>query len=523
MKGKETRQALYRKYRSRSLDEVVGQSQVTDVLRRGLAQGKVAHAYLLTGPRGVGKTSIARILAHEINQLPYDDESTHLDIIEIDAASNNGVDDVRDLREKVQLAPVSAAKKIYIIDEVHMLSKPAFNALLKTLEEPPEHVVFILATTDLHKVPATIISRTQHFAFHSISPADLQAQLRKIADAEGMKIADEAIAAIAERGDGSFRDSISLLDQLSSFADESDGITLDLVETSLGLAKEATVHDLLNAVATHDVAAVVSQLTILEQSGIQPTILADQLITAIRLQLAERPQVVTLLDALLDVAPSSQPGLKLLTVLVAASRPKTTTAATSAVQPAITLPVPGPRLVTKPTKATPARVTPGGAAPTFDKISDFSKEGADQAAGPESSDLRSDSEGIRDDGSSVEVIKVKEESARQPAKRKTTGPITLDWEALLQATKANIALYTVLGKCDYELDGDTLTLYTGRKFNKTKLDDVKYIATLQEALAKQGADGLLIVTVPTAKPPADEKLAAIAAMMGGGQEVVLDE
>src|SRR5690606_5631429 len=133
--------AFYRKYRSKSLSEVVGQSHITDILSRSLKDGKVAHAYLFTGPRGVGKTSIARILAHEINGLPYTENEQHLDIIEIDAASNNGVEDIRDLRERVQLAPVSAAKKVYIIDEVHMLSKAAFNALLKTLEEPPEHVV----------------------------------------------------------------------------------------------------------------------------------------------------------------------------------------------------------------------------------------------------------------------------------------------------------------------------------------------------------------------------------------------
>ncbi|MGE5298776.1 MAG: AAA family ATPase, partial [Acidobacteriota bacterium] len=151
--------ALYRKYRSRSLDEIVGQEHITALLKRAIASGNVAHAYLLTGPRGVGKTSIARILAHEINELPYSEDATHLDIIEIDAASNNSVEDIRDLREKVMVAPSIAKKKIYIIDEVHMLSKSAFNALLKTLEEPPEHVVFILATTDVEKLPATIISR----------------------------------------------------------------------------------------------------------------------------------------------------------------------------------------------------------------------------------------------------------------------------------------------------------------------------------------------------------------------------
>ena len=160
--------ALYRKYRSKKLNEVVGQKHITTVLENALKQGKIAHAYLFTGPRGVGKTSIARILAHEINNLPYSEEDNHPDIIEIDAASNNGVDDIRQLRDNVQVAPFSAKYRVYIIDEVHMLSKAAFNALLKTLEEPPEHAVFILATTEAHKLPATIISRNQRFFFRFI-------------------------------------------------------------------------------------------------------------------------------------------------------------------------------------------------------------------------------------------------------------------------------------------------------------------------------------------------------------------
>ena len=186
-------QALYRKYRSKALADVVGQNHITDILTRALKSGRIAHAYLFTGPRGVGKTSVARILAHEINQLPYTDESNHLDIIEIDAASNNGVEDVRDLREKVQIAPVSASKKVYIIDEVHMLSKPAFNALLKTLEEPPEHIVFILATTDVEKLPATIISRTQRFGFRAISIDDAVRHLKHIAGEENITISDDAL------------------------------------------------------------------------------------------------------------------------------------------------------------------------------------------------------------------------------------------------------------------------------------------------------------------------------------------
>ena len=185
-------QALYRKYRSRNLSEVLGQDHITEILRAALEQGKIAHAYLLTGPRGVGKTSVARILAYEINKLPYDEDATHLDIIEIDAASNNGVDDIRNLREKSQVAPVSATKKVYIIDEVHMLSKQAFNALLKTLEEPPEHVVFILATTDADRLPATIISRVQQFYFHPIPTDVIAKQLARIAELEGFKIEPDA-------------------------------------------------------------------------------------------------------------------------------------------------------------------------------------------------------------------------------------------------------------------------------------------------------------------------------------------
>src|SRR6266540_3491740 len=160
--------ALYRTYRSKKLAEIVGQEHITTALNHALEKGMISHAYLFTGPRGVGKTSIARILAHEINGLPYDDDQTHLDIIEIDAASNRRIDEIRDLRDKVHVAPSSAKYKVYIINEVHMLTKEALNALLKTLEEPPAHVVFILATTEAHKLPETIISRTQRYAFKPV-------------------------------------------------------------------------------------------------------------------------------------------------------------------------------------------------------------------------------------------------------------------------------------------------------------------------------------------------------------------
>lgn len=469
--------ALYRKYRSRSLDEVVGQSQVTDILRRSLQQGRIAHAYLLTGPRGVGKTSIARILAHEINQLPYGGEETHLDIIEIDAASNNGVDDVRDLRDKVRLAPTSAAKKVYIIDEVHMLSKPAFNALLKTLEEPPAHVVFILATTDLHKVPATIISRTQHFAFHAIGPADIAAHLKKIAAAEKIKISDEALASIAARGDGSFRDSISLLDQMASFADDKEGITLELVESTLGLASSDAVDSLLGMVASRDVAGIIAKLDQLETEGIQPVVLADQLIRAVRLQLADQPSLVSLLDALLSVANSPQPQLKLLTVLVGAIKPKTAAMSVSKA-PAIVIEAPMPKTVAK-------------------------KPKAETKPEPKAE------------------IKTTEVASLPPTSNsKLPAPSDFDWTAIVEHVKKHaVALYGVLGKCEYQLENGTLTIYAGRKFNKTKLDQAKYLAQLHDALRETGVGELTIITLAETKPPEDADLAKVAVIMGGGKEV----
>lgn len=481
--------ALYRKYRPRSLDDFVGQSHVVEVLRRSLQQNKIAHAYLLTGPRGVGKTSIARILAHEINKLPYGGEETHLDIIEIDAASNNGVDDVRELRDRVQMAPIAAAKKVYIIDEVHMLSKQAFNALLKTLEEPPAHVVFILATTDPQKIPATIISRTQHFAIHTYGVAEVVEQLKRIAEAEKIKITDEAAEVIASRGEGSFRDSISLLDQLSSFADEKEGITLELVQSTLGLAPIDAVNKLFAGVDDRNVATVVSLLNELENQGVQPVVLADQLIRALRDKLVEQPQLVGLLDALIAVSMSPQPQLKLLTTLVAVCKPKTVAAAVTRTTKPMATVIEAPVIVVE--KPVPA-----------ERQGPVEKQPAEMPVN--------------------ETPAPAPAPAKPAAKKHRTEPF--EWSKIVGYVKEHfVALYSVLGKCDYEYEGDTLTIYAVRKFNKTKLDQAKYLTQLQEALEQCGQPGMEVVTLPIAKPPSDEKLAKVAAMMGGGQEVKLEE
>src|SRR5579872_3869791 len=189
-------QALYRKHRSRKFSEVIGQDHITKTLQKAIKNGRISHAYLFAGPRGVGKTSVARILAHEVNGLPPSDDTINLDIIEIDAASNRRIDEIRDLREKVHIAPTAAKYKVYIIDEVHMLTKEAFNALLKTLEEPPEHVIFILATTEAHKLPETIVSRTQRYNFKPIDDKDIAGHLAMIAKREGIKAEPEALKAI---------------------------------------------------------------------------------------------------------------------------------------------------------------------------------------------------------------------------------------------------------------------------------------------------------------------------------------
>lgn len=496
MRGnKQVSQALYRKYRSKSLNEVVGQKHVTEVLARSLAKGRIAHAYLLTGPRGVGKTSIARILAHEINKLPYSDEASHLDIIEIDAASNNGVEDVRDLREKVQIAPVSASKKIYIIDEVHMLSKAAFNALLKTLEEPPEHVVFILATTDADKLPATIISRTQQFGFRAISPADAVSHLKHIAKQENITISEEALELIALRGDGSFRDSISLLDQLTSLTDDKSGITKELVEQSLGLAPTTLIDKLLSAYEAKDLKEIVQLLDNSSQQGIQASVLASQLIHTTRRLIAERPQLLDLLDHLLDVTKSSQPHVKLLTVLAAHAAPKPKSAALNT--PSLSVSAPIAELEKQATKVHPSlpKQKPASSAPV-------SKQSSTPAP--------------------TTAHKQEPEESAAPAKPRS-GIEVLDWPALVEYTRVNyVALYSVLSKCSFELDGNTLTIYTMNAFYKKKLDDTKYSPLLSDCLRETGAGEPEIVTIGTPPPPKDETAAAVAAIMGGGEEVSVE-
>lgn len=472
--------ALYRKYRSKSLNEIVGQNHITDILTRTIAAGRVSHAYLLTGPRGVGKTSVARILAHEINKIPYDETTTKLDIIEIDAASNNGIEDIRDLREKVQIAPVSAEKKIYIIDEVHMLSKAAFNALLKTLEEPPEHVVFILATTNAEKLPATIISRTQRFSFRPISVDNTIKHLGYIADQEKIKIDNDALRLIAERGDGSFRDSISLLDQLSGLIDTNSGdtITAELIGNALGLASNDTIEKIIKAVETRDSKLTIELLNQLFNEGISGIVIADQLISNIRNNIIENPQLLSLMDNLIDITKSSQPDLKLLAVLGMAAQPKQT-------------------------PKTAALLAP---------VREVSASVADLSKNPSVTQPKT----LPSNPTETPVLK--------NTKNKSTLPsVDFDWSKFIEYVHNNyVALFSVLSKCNYQLEDNILTLYTGNNFYKKKLDDTKYSLLLNTCLQEIGVNNIDIVTIPTQKPSNNSQVAAIADIMGGGEEVLLE-
>ena len=496
--------ALYRTYRSRSLDEIVGQSHITRILQRAIAGGHIAHAYLLTGPRGVGKTSIARILAHEINGLPYTDESTHLDIIEIDAASNNSVEDIRDLRDKVQIAPTSSPKKIYIIDEVHMLSKSAFNALLKTLEEPPEHVVFILATTDADKLPATILSRVQRFNFRAISPRDAAKHLAFIAKQEKIAITPDALELIAEQGKGSFRDSISLLDQLRSLSDET--IDRAMVAEVLGLAQDELVEGLLAAYATADIGRAAQLIDEAEAAGTPAELLAEQLLGIARQRVVEDAALLPLLDKLLAVPRAGWPRIALLTALASRAAPPVAAPHRQ----------PSPTTVSEPVASythSPA-ASSSQASPVASSSGSPCQETDDVAVS--SAGQSGTSSASATDHTPAKQPSVSAANDETPAA--SSMPIDFPWEQFLDAVGV-VGARTYLAKAGHAFDGQTLTIYAGKKFAKMQID--RALPTLSAALNCLGITAEIAV-LASSKPPKDRQKAAILAMMGGGEEITIN-
>ena len=298
-------QALYRKYRPKNFDEVVGQEHITATLKQEIASGRIGHAYLFTGSRGTGKTSCSKIIAKAVNcPNQHDgnpcgvcdickgiDDGSVLDVTEIDAASNNGVDNIRQLREEANFTPAQVNYRVYIIDETHMLSVGAFNALLKIMEEPPEHVIFILATTEVHKIPATILSRCQRFDFRRISPSVIAARVRWVCEQEGIQIDPEAADLIASLAEGGMRDALSLLDvcrsnarsgEQDSSASRAEKITLEHVRQSAGLAVSDSLFAVADAVLRRDVPAVLQEIDRMFENSIDFEKMCVQLIAHYR-------------------------------------------------------------------------------------------------------------------------------------------------------------------------------------------------------------------------------------------------
>lgn len=519
--------AFYRKYRSKSLAEVVGQDHITEVLERAIKQGKIAHAYLFTGPRGVGKTSIARILAHEINALPYEEETNHPDIIEIDAASNNSVEDIRELRERIEVAPFSAQYRVYIIDEVHMLSKSAFNALLKTLEEPPKHAVFILATTDAHKLPATIISRTQQFVFHLIEEDKIIEHLRFISNQEGIKISDQALQLIAEKGGGSFRDSISLLDQISSITDEE--ISAEKIEQILGLAPKKTISDLIEFYETQNIGEILRVVENLRMSGADLRGFVEQFLSETKRLLSAKPHLIRLISPLMKIKNSPFLETELLTILIDVSE-------NFVVAPAI---ISAPQQNNFNTHSTPSESA-------SNEISKGIENNFKGHSNENERALKSNSKGIENKTDTAEnkippvsmpdqtpetapLPQAKkaddpdkqpeaEPSAKTNASKQSDG--SLDWTAFIRKVKEKGAgAGAILSRSEHKIEGGILKIYTGAKIKKAQLEKAQNRSLMSEALVEIGAEHWQMEIFAENKPFDDPTLAAVSAIMGGGVEV----
>ncbi len=448
--------ALYRKYRPTTLADVIGQEQVTSVLNNSLKQDKISHAYLFIGPRGTGKTSVARILAHAVNGFKYEVEDSYLDIIEIDAASNTGVDNIRELREKAIIAPSDGKYKVYIIDEVHMLTKSASNALLKTLEEPPAHVIFIMATTDAHKVPITISSRTQVFTFKLADAETMLKHLQNICQKEKIAVDDDALKLVITRGGGSFRDTLSLLDQISSLSDQK--ITAEMVQNALGLPSAQIIQQILQAVTNGDNDTIHSQLFELLNSGMRAETITEEIINQIMRN--PEPQTIQALDKLTNVKPPFAEAKLLVALITSSSAPVTKSQA--ATNKTMASPVAVPEVVAK-GPITPETVT---------------------------------------------------EMTIEKPKHDANG--VFSWDNLLSNIHQNYnALYTQLTKCDYDFKDNTLHLYPTSKFTKKFLEKNEHKQIIMEYLS---GFGLAIHDQSDSKLSKDPTLSQISAIMGSVQE-----
>ena len=521
-------QALYRKWRPRSLSEVVGQNHVTQTLDNALRSSRIVHAYLFSGPRGTGKTSTARILAKAVNCLaelerkPCNecqmcqaiDDGRAMDLIEIDAASNTGVDDIRSLRERIQFAPSEAQYKFYIIDEVHMLSGSAFNALLKTLEEPPPHAILVLATTEPHKIPPTVLSRCQRFDFRPIPLEDMIDRLQQIAAEEGLNTQDEALELIARQSTGSMRDAESLLDQLSSYG--LGEITLEQVQAMLGTVSSRAVIELVNDLATRDVASGLGHIGQAIAHGADARQLNKDLLEYLRGLLLTKtanraPSYVTqeqrkgmfqqakqftlerllttiklLSQATLDLRAASHPQLPLeLAFVEAAISEEEEQESFSEGSPS-----PDGRLPTRKTET--------------EKTSSDKTEGASKRAVLQAKD-KPESIAARESSTSYEV----------EAKELTLRNLQDEWPKILTTIKTrSMHIEAVLKDCrPTAIQGDMVTLSARSPFHKERLEDDRSKQLVVEAISKiigQPCRIKCILTTEASKPKLKSKTQAFA-------------
>lgn len=520
-----THLALYRKYRPTKLADVIGQPQVTDILAAMAKTGQFAHSYLFTGQRGTGKTTVARILAHLINQLDYEDGavSQHVDIIEIDAASNNSVDDIRNLRDSINLAPMQCPYKVYIIDEFHMLSKAAFNALLKTIEEPPRHAIFILATTELQKVPATILSRVQRYQFRTVAPDVLAKHLRKICTSERITIDDAALQLIAEQGGGSVRDSITILDQMAS---SGQAITCNQVEHTLGLITSQQLTDLWTAIGQQDSPRIIQLVQAFTASGIGATSIARQLIKFLTRQAGASPALYALIDQLLEVDKSAMPEAKLIAVLVCASLKANATAEIHvSTMPQLNVVIDQPATPKPATPAKPAAQAPAKPAPSPTKLA------AAKPAQPTKS--KSAATNGASNASDTDSITAAEPAAAQseatalaatPAPDNFDGNLSLELieDKLKEADEVSAA--SLIRNCEYRYNksANLVTFFFGKAFHRKKADTDKFRSAVARAITAEYRFTPSI-EISKDKVPADSDASKIMEIMGGGEVVTNDE
>ena len=532
--------ALYNKWRPQTWDEVVGQQHVIQTLRNAVTGGRVVHAYLFAGPRGTGKTTAARLLAKAVNCLDPDparrpcnqcaycvavNEGRFLDLIEIDAASNTSVEDVRDLRDKINFTPNQGKFKVYIIDEVHMLSTAAFNALLKTLEEPPAHAIFILATTEMHKIPATVLSRCQRHEFRRVPVDDIVKQLTRIADSEKLTVEPEALTLIARQSAGGMRDAISLLDQMASSGKE---ITLGLSQIVLGTATSQTVIALVNAVIERAPAAGMDAIHTALDSGTDPRLLARQVVDYLRALLLIQMGNVSGVDLASDIRKQAEKHAKALPAVDVLHMIKSFNVAATdqrgGWQPSLPMEMALAEVMEMPVQAAQVASQPTTKTTIEKKVENkpvILYQEADKPTGKQT---------VRPVETAPipqkETKKTEENPAAQSESGISLGQVAKSWKQVyFEVNKVDKLFAAVINSCKpLELKNNLLTIGFNSEINRAKADSPDHIELIRKAITTVfGVELALRCVVSNAKqniPPNVKADGMVAAALKAGGEIV---